>query len=152
MIYQRGNLKNEAPRSSIEPIMQWLVFIFLAAIVLYILRLVMKRRNRRLTRRMNKTASPDYFLGSFVDSMALFLGVGLNRIGDCRAERWLLISFSVFGLLFNMIYTEYLFAMFTAVNQIRITSIEQLFHANIPIYIDIGVSNDDPEFYIRIRS
>lgn len=152
IIYQRGKLKDDAPRSSTKPIIQWLIFIFTAAIILFSLRKIVERRNQRLKRYTNSAETPDYLVGSVVDSMGVFLGVGLNRIGNCRAERWFLISFSVFGLLFNMIYTEYLFAMFTAVNQNRITSIDQLFKANIPITVDEWASNSDDDFYIRIRS
>lgn len=149
IIYQHGKLKDELPRTSAESIMQWLIFIFAAAIILFTLRETIERRKRRSNHRINNAATPDYFLGSFVDSMGIFLGVALSRIGLCRAERWFLISFSVFGLFFKMIYTEYLFAMFTAVDQDHITSIDQLFQANIPITVDHMASGGLDGFYIR---
>lgn len=151
IIYQRGKLKDEVPRSSTKPIVQWIIFIFIAAIILFVLRKVFGR-NEQLSHRINSDTAPDYFLGSFVDSTGVFLGIGLNRIGNSRAERWFLISFSVFGLLFNMIYTEYLFATFTAIDNNRITSIDQLLKANIPITVDDWATLADGDFYIRIRS
>lgn len=151
IIYQRGNLKDEAPRSSTKPLTQWLIFTFIAALMLLLLREVVERRNRRLRRRASNVVTPDYLLGSFVDSMGVFLGVALNRIGNCRAEHWFLISFSVFGLLFRTIYTDNLFVMFTAVNQNRITSIDQLFQANIRISVDYVASKGDDDFYVRNR-
>lgn len=152
IIYQRGKLKDEAPRSSTKPIFQWIIFIFIAAVILFVLRRAFKLNEQQLSHRINNDATPDYFLGSFVDSMGVFLGIGLNRIGNSRAERWFLISFSVFGLLFNMIYTEYLFATFTAIDHNRITSIDQLLKANIPITLDDWATIADGDFYIRIRS
>lgn len=151
LIYQRGKLTDDLPRSSSKPLLQWLIFMLIAAMILFSLRKFVERRERRLTCRTNIAAAPDFFFGSFVDSMGVFLGVGLKRIGICRAERWFLISFSVFGLFFTTIYTNNLFVMLTAVNQSRITSIDQLFRTNIPITVDHWVSSDD-DFAIRIKS
>lgn len=152
VIFQRIDLKNGATRSSAQPIVQWLVFTMIAALILFVLREVVQRREQRLNRPIKDATAPDFLLGSFVDSIGVFLGVGLSKFGNCRAERWFLISFSVYGLIFKMIYTENLFVMFTAVNQNRITSIDQLFQANIPITVGTTVSNGDEEFYIRIGS
>lgn len=139
LIYQRENLMGEIARSSATPIMQWLIFISVGALILYALR------------RLTNVVRSDHLLGSFVDSMGVFLGVALSRIGNHRVERWFLISFSIFGMLYKALYTDNLFAMFTAPDQNRITSTEQLFQANIPITVAYSLSNGDEEFYIRIK-
>lgn len=152
MIFQRGKLKEEAPRSSAKPMLQWFIFVSITTLIMYALRKIIKRRERRLLHIMNNDAVPDYTLGSFVDSMGVFLGVALNRIGNCRAERWFLIAFSIFGLIFRTFYTDNLFVMFSALEQNRITTVDQLFEANIPISVDTNVAINSPQFYIRNRS
>lgn len=101
MIYQHGNVMNKAPRSSVKPILQWLIIIVIAALILHGLRKIVKRREQRILHISNNNAAPDYLVGSFVDSVGVFLGVALHRIGNRRTERWFLISFSLFGLLQN---------------------------------------------------
>lgn len=67
IIYQRGNLKDQVPRSSTEPLTLWLIFTFITALMLLLLREIVERRNRRLNRRLNYAVTPDYLLGSFVE-------------------------------------------------------------------------------------
>lgn len=154
IIYQSGKLKDEAPRSSLKPIAQWFAIIFIASIFLYVLRTIIKRRKRRIaTRVISADETDEYFMFSFIDSVGVFLGNALAKIGDFRAERWFLISFGIFGLIFRIVYTDNLFVMYTESSQNRITSIEQLIQANIPITVDYHVSiHHKTEFDLEIKS
>lgn len=151
IIYQHNKWIDEAPRSSAKPILQWFVFILAAAFILYAIRTVARRLARQMNRRYRDDGAPDYLIGSFVDSMGVFLGVALHTIGNSRAERWFLISFSIFGLVFKMFYTDNLFVTFTTSTQNRVTSIDQLFQRNYPISVDYSVTNGDV-YYVRVQS
>lgn len=135
-------------RYVLKPICQWSILISLASLILYALRVA----NRQRDCAQHNNAASVYYLVAFVDSVAVFLGVALDKIGKCRAERWFLIAFSVFGLIFRIIYTDNLFVMLTTSNQNRITSIDQLVRENIPITVDFAVSPFGSTFYIHIKS
>lgn len=150
IIYQPETFKNERRRGSIEPLLQWFLLIFSASLVIYALRKIAKRLTRRITCNTSDDATPEYFLGSLADSLAVFLGVSLNEFGNSRAERWFLISFSIFGLIFQIIYTDNLFVMFAAATQNRITSIDQLLGANVKLSVDYSLIDED-DFYIRSK-
>lgn len=131
--------------------MQWFIMMFIASLVLYALRETIRQRQRRMTRPLNELEASNYYAVSLTDSVAVFLGIVLNRIGHHRAERWFLISFSVFGMLFKIFYTDSLFVMFTEANQNRINSIDQLFQSNLPITVDDNAINGI-SFDIQIES
>lgn len=153
MIFQRGKLMEDLPRSSITPIMQWFLIIFIASLVLHFLRTTVKQRSPRNLRPINDAGMVrENCSVSFVDSVAVFLGIALEKLGNGRAERWFLISFSIFGLIFRIFYTDNLFVLFTAADEHRITSIDQIFDANIPITVDYAIVNDHSEFLVRIKS
>lgn len=139
---------DEVPRSSLKPIFQWFILIFVASCIVYALRVANRQRHRA----QYGSAAPVYYLVSFVDAIAVFLGIALDKIGKCRAERWFLIAFSVFGLIFRIFYTDNLFSMLTKSNQNRINSIDQLVGANIPIRVDSAISPFGAPFYIHIKS
>lgn len=136
---ERGDLQTETLHSSFKPIFQWFVFISAGAVILYGIRQINRRLKSQTIHTTNSDRAPDYFLGSLVDSVAVFLGVALIRLDDCRAARWFLISFSIFGMIFKIFFTDSLFVMLTTSNSNRITSIDQLLRTNIPIYVDFDV-------------
>lgn len=152
IIFQRGKLENETQRSSLKPISQWFILIFVASLILHALRKVNGYLQQRMNRVIKNGVVPDYYVGSFVDAVAVFLGVALNKLGNSRAERWFLISFSIFGLIFKIFFTDNLFVMLTESNSNRITSIDQLFRANIPITVDYDLIILNPQFYIRNKA
>lgn len=137
VIFQVEKLKVDAPHSSSEQVIQWFVFIFAASLILYALRTINRRLKQRMAHTTNSNAPSDYFLGSFIDSLAVFLGVGLDSLGRGRAERWFLISFSIFGLVVTIHYTDNLFVMLSTSESNRICSIDQLFRTHIPITYDM---------------
>lgn len=139
IVYQRGKFKQTVPHSSLTSIAQWFLIIFVVSILLYALRRINKWQRRRLTHSVNRIEAPEYFLFSFIDSLAVFLGTSLHRFGNSRAERWFLVSFAIFGLIFKCIFTDNLFIMYTTKNLDRITTIDQLFEANIPITVESAV-------------
>lgn len=147
IIFQHGTRVFGMTRRTKLDILQWFIFIFVAALILYGLRKMIVRREGRLIRRIDNDAAPDYFLGSFADSMGVFLGVALNTISRHRAERWFLISFSIFGMFFKIFFTDNLFVMLTEPIQNRITSIEQLFQQNLPMNVDPVLSQN---YFIKI--
>lgn len=150
IIYQPVNYKYEGRRSSLVPLLQWFIFVFVASLILYALRLIVKRKPARATRVCKVGGETlNNYLDSFVDSLAVFLGSALRKFGNCRAERWFLISFSIFGLVFRIIYTDNLFAMFATPKQNRISSIEQLSNENCWVTLDISIDDD---VYYRDKS
>lgn len=148
LIFQHGMLEDGKIRSTLLPIILWLVFILAASLVLYALRLI---RNR-LANATNNAVSPDHFLGSFVESMGVFLGVAFNRLGHSRAERWFLISFSIFGLIYKIHYTDNLFITRMDSSSNRIITIDQLFRTNMPITADTRLTESLAPLRIGIKA
>lgn len=144
IVYQPEKSRLEGRRGTIAPLLQWLVFVFIASLIVYALRHIAKRRPVSGT----ATDAVNNYINSFVDSVAVFLGIALHAFGNSRAERWFLISFSIFALIFKIVYTDNLFVMFAATTQNRINSIDQLLEANVRIAVDYTVTD---EFYLRSR-
>lgn len=151
LIYQYGKLTDRPPRSSAKAISLWFALTLSTTLILFAIRTIANCSNRR-TRHTRENFESDYLVGSFVDTMAVFLGVALNTIGNNRADRWFLISLSIFGLFFKMIQTDSLFVMYTAPNQNRITSIDQLYRTGLTIYADPSAANLHGVYYLRIKS
>lgn len=149
IIYQPEKFKNEGLRSSITPLLQWLIFVLTASLILHAIREIAKRKRRRVTRNVTYDHTVTNYLYSFIDSVAVFLGTALDTFGNSRAECWFLVSFSMFGLIFRIVYTDNLFVMFAASTQARITSIDQLFELNIPITVEMTLFDD---MYVRSKS
>lgn len=152
LIFERSKLRDDVRRSPITPILQWFIIITIASIIIYGLRKIAQRRVRRILRMVGDEDVPEYYVYSFVDSVGVFLGTAINKFGTIRAECWFLVAFSVFGMIFKMIYTDQLFAMFLQPNPTRITSIEQLIDANIQIFTDGGISRPYYTTQLRIKA
>lgn len=135
IIFQHNKLKSETSRTSIIPISQWFAIISIASLIICVLRKISKRFERQT----NDNDAAEHFLYSFVDAVAVFLGTALQKFGNCRAERWFLVSFAIFGIIFKIIYTDSLFVMFIEPDHNRITSIDQLIQANIPITAEFSI-------------
>lgn len=88
---------------------------------------------RKLGGKRNTFAS---YLISFVDSLAIFLGNSLNRIGNNRPERCFIVAFSIFGLIFKTIYTGNLFVTYQQHGDHRIQTINEMNQLNITFYVD----------------
>lgn len=91
IIYQRGKLKDEAPRSSLKPIAQWFALIFIASLLLYILRIIIKRRKRRISARIiSDTETDEYFMFSAIDSVGVFWAMHSKKLAilELNAGSW----------------------------------------------------------------
>lgn len=152
IIFQCDKLKGDVQLSSVTPIAQWFIIIFLASIIIHGLRTIVKRRERRILRIISDDEAPENYVYTLVDSVGVFLGTAIEKFGNCRAECWFLVAFAVFGMLFKMIYTDQLFAMFIQSNPTRINSIDQLIDANIPIFTDPAINKEMDNVQIRIKS
>lgn len=132
--------------------MEWFIIIFIASLVLYVMRRIVKRRTRASPGSIyHRGVAPNYYLISLVDSVAVFLGVAMERLGNGRSERWFLNSFSIFGMFYRIFYTDNLFVLLTTGEQFRITSIDQLVEANIPITVDVLILDDISQLQIQFK-
>lgn len=76
---------------------------------------------------------------AFIDSVATFLGNAIDKVSNNRPERCFIIGFSIFGLVFKILYTDHLFQLFQSIEDNRLSTLSQLIDQNIPIYVD-GIS------------
>lgn len=145
VIYQRDELPLRG-RGSFIPILEWFAIILVASIVLHAVRVIGRRRNGQAFDRII-----EHYLICFIDSLSVFLGNSLAIFGTRRAERWFLVSLSVFGLVFRAIYTDSLFVMFTDTNQGRITTIDELILSKFKVSVSTGVWNVVDDLRLKMK-
>lgn len=142
VIYQRDKSPSTRGRGSFKPILEWFVIIFIASIMLHAVRVIGRQHFNRIV--------GNYPI-SFIDSLAVFLGNSLAIFGTRRAERWFLVSLSVFGLIFRAIYTDSLFVMFTDTNQDRLTTIDQLILSKFKVETSTGAWDLADDLRLKMR-
>lgn len=134
IVHQRHRGDSYMPRHILKPFIQWFISIIIAMVVMFVLRVLMiMRRESKLPKRSRKS----FPRPSFVNSMAVFFGMASYGFGKCRAERWFLVSYAMFGLFLRIVYIDSVFLLFTTTStNSKIVTVEQLSNANISLYGD----------------
>lgn len=153
VINEPGNFSDEPQHSSLESLLHWFMFIFVASLNAYAFRQIATRLERHATRNRGDDDAINNFLYSFVDSVAVFMGRAIHKFGYSRAERWFLIAFAIFGLILRTLYTGHSFCMCTTPaqdqHQERFSSIDQLLEANLRITVDYSAVD---ELYVQTKT
>lgn len=117
---------SEMQESAVRPIALWCCIIVVCSFILFIL--------RKLT-----AADAVNYSTSFIDSVAAFLGNAIEKLSSNRSERCFIIGFSIFALVFKILYTDHLFQLFQSNGDNRVSTLSQLIDQNITVYVD-GIS------------
>lgn len=147
--FSSENFLYESPKSSIVPMLQWFIFIFVVSLILYVSRKIAQRKKQEVQLNRAEVKAVTNYMYSFINAMAVILGTALGKFGNSRTECWFLVSFSMFGLLFRIVYTDNLFSMFATSTSHCISSIDQMIAANISMSVDRTVGD---VFDVRFRN